>query len=95
MENYFRVNFKAQLVKFVLAFKADCQIDIFWKKGTPFPIQARRLRSHPKSPSMPSHTSTRNSVSAAIWSMICRLRPSKRNWYVIPDKDQVRNHPLY
>jgi hypothetical protein len=33
MENYFRVNFKAQLVKFALAFKADCQIDIFWKKG--------------------------------------------------------------
>jgi hypothetical protein len=38
MENYFRVNFKAQLVKFALAFKADCQIDIFWKKGTPPPI---------------------------------------------------------
>lgn len=33
MENYFRVNFKAQLIKLVLGFKADCQIDVFWKKG--------------------------------------------------------------
>ena len=33
MEKYYRVAFKAQLLKFSLAFKADCQIDLFWKKG--------------------------------------------------------------
>ena len=34
MEKYFIVNFKAQLGKFVLAFKAaDSSIDIYWKKG--------------------------------------------------------------
>jgi len=38
MEKYFKVNFKAQLVKFVLAFKTDCSIDIFWKKGKPILI---------------------------------------------------------
>lgn len=35
MENYFRVRFTAKLLKFSLAFKAESQIDIFWKKGTP------------------------------------------------------------
>ena len=33
MENYYRVTFKAQLLQFTLAFKAECTVDLFWKKG--------------------------------------------------------------
>ena len=34
MEKYFKVTFHAELHKFALAFKAESDIDLFWKKGT-------------------------------------------------------------
>lgn len=34
MEKCYKVAFKAHLIKFVLAFKAESQIDVFWKKGS-------------------------------------------------------------
>lgn len=37
MEKCFKVSFKAQLVRFALAFKAESHIDVFWKKGMECP----------------------------------------------------------
>lgn len=45
MEKCYKVTFKAQLIKFVLAFKAESQIDIFWKKGISINTQASRSLS--------------------------------------------------
>ena len=42
MEKFFKVSFKAQLIKFALAFKANSEIDIYWKKGTTILTQGKK-----------------------------------------------------
>jgi len=71
MEKYFKVTFRAQLIKFALAFKAESEIDIFWKKGMTFLIQAKKLLSQKGFLSLNVHpNSTKLLKSIATWHLI-------------------------